>query len=63
MSQPAKRIVFLAKYAGEMSEHFWRAVNRTKDRTLYDFACALQDLEGKVLAVLNTTERKKHGRK
>lgn len=46
---------FAPRYSGEASETFWREVARhAKDRTLYDFACCLQDIESRVLAVLNT---------
>ena len=45
-------------YAGEDSKKFWKEVGRG-DRTLYDFACALQDMESRVLAVVNTIVRAK----
>ena len=49
---------FQPQYAGEQSAKFWKEVrDLANDRTLYDFACALQDLEHRVLAVLNTSVR------
>jgi hypothetical protein len=45
---------FQPHYSGDGSVTFWKAVNRASDdRTLYDFACALQDVESRVLAVVN----------
>lgn len=49
---------FRPKYAGDDSIKFWKEVNHpANDRTLYDFACALQDLESRVLAALNAGVR------
>jgi hypothetical protein len=45
---------FSPRYSGEESEKFWREVNNpANDRVLYDFACALQDLEHRVLTAVN----------
>lgn len=49
---------FRPRYSGDDSEKFWREVRHmANDRTLYDFACALQDIESRVLAVVNTGVR------
>jgi hypothetical protein len=49
---------FKARYAGKGSQTFWNEVNNpANDRTLCDFACALADMEARVLAVLNTSVR------
>jgi len=49
---------FKPKYSGEESAKFWKEVRHTaNDRTLYDFACALQDLESRVLGALNSGVR------
>jgi hypothetical protein len=49
---------FQPKYSGDASEKFWREIRHpANDRALYDFACALQDIEGRVLAVLNSSVR------
>ncbi len=49
---------FHPHYGGEASKQFWKEiVHPVNDRALYDFACALQDVESRVLAVLNTGVR------
>ena len=49
---------FRPRYSGDDSIKFWKEVRYpSNDRTLYDFACALQDIEARVLAVLNTGVR------
>ena len=55
----APEVIILARYSGDRSSEFWDAINATKDRTLYDFACALQSVEARVLAVLNTSKPRK----
>jgi hypothetical protein len=41
-------------YSGNDSEGFWRVVNNeANDETLYAFACALQDVELRVLFLVN----------
>jgi hypothetical protein len=45
--------MFQPRYSGEDSRRIWNAVNKSNDRTLYDFGCALQDAEGRFLAVVN----------
>lgn len=44
---------FAARYSGKESAKFWREVGRHKERSVYDLACALQDLEHRVLSVVN----------
>lgn len=45
---------FQPHYSGEDSERLWREVrNPANDRTLYDLACCLQDVEARFLAALN----------
>ena len=39
-------------YGGEASKPFWKLINATGDLTLYNFACALQDIEARVLMML-----------
>ena len=58
MKRKAPDVIYLGHYSGDRSVAFWDAINATKDRTLYDFACALQELESRVLAVLNTSKKK-----
>ena len=49
---------FMPHYGGESSQKFWAEIRHaTNDRTLYDFACALQEIESRVLGVLNTGVR------
>lgn len=49
---------FRPHYSSNASTKFWREVRHAaNDRTLYDFACALQEMESRVLAVLNTGVR------
>lgn len=54
-----------AKYSGPTSEQFWRRLNRLKNqgaRTMcYELACALQDIEYRLLRAMETAE--KMGRK
>jgi hypothetical protein len=45
---------FQPHYSGSASVKFWKEVNHpANDRTLYDFAVALQELESRFLAALN----------
>jgi hypothetical protein len=45
---------FQPHYSGSTSKKFWKEVSdMSNDRVLYDFACALQDLEVRVLAAVN----------
>lgn len=45
---------FQPQYSGSQSKKFWKEIcDSSNDRTLYDFACALQDLEQRVLAAVN----------
>jgi hypothetical protein len=49
-----KACYFQPRYSGATAHKFWNEVRHpANDRALYDFACALQDLEARVLAVLN----------
>jgi hypothetical protein len=50
-------------YSGENSRAFWREINRTKDRTLYDFAVSLQEIESRVFAVVITSKPRKPTRR
>ena len=55
-------------YYGDRSGRFWKLVNSLPDEehTLYTMGCALQDLEGRVLQILEARlenkERRKTGR-
>lgn len=51
-----KRPKFQPTYSGSNSEFFWAAIRDTNDRTLYTFACALQDIEARVLRELEPME-------
>lgn len=44
---------FNARYSGELSVRIWNEITKSTDRTLFDFALALQDVESRFLAVLN----------
>ncbi len=46
-------VVFRPRYSGDLSIPFWKAVNATNDHTLYLYCCALQDIEARLLQVLN----------
>lgn len=45
--------VFKPRYSGGLSQAFWDAVNARDDDSLFVVGCALQDLEGRVLQLLN----------
>jgi len=46
---------FKPRYSGDESRKFWGEIGKVQDDdlTLYAFACALQDIEGRLLRVLN----------
>jgi hypothetical protein len=46
--------VFQPHYSGKQSQKFWKEVVAAgNDRVLYDFGCALQDIESRLLRVVN----------
>ena len=49
-------------YSGKASVAFWRRINRLPEpeqRVIYAFGCALQDVERRVLRVLDAAERRR----
>jgi len=44
---------FQPRYSGDASRSFWNTVNASTNPMLYQFGCALQDLEERVLRVVN----------
>lgn len=54
-----------AKYSGDSSNPFWKRINKIKDETqqavCYEFGCALQELEYRVLRVIQIAEEKNGG--
>lgn len=49
---------FQQHYGGEGARKFWGEVRHlANDRTLYEFALALQEIEGRVLAAVNAGVR------
>lgn len=52
-----------AKYSGDASNKFWRRVNRLKNpgaRSMcFELACALQDIEYRLLRALDVAEKMK----
>lgn len=53
-------VIFGPQYGNLRSREFWVAINATNNRTLYDFAVALQDVEARVLRVLNDHIQRAH---
>ena len=54
MSDTNSKPIVMPRYAGRASDDFWAAIKAVDDTTLYMFGVALQDLESRVLACLNT---------
>ena len=48
-------------YSGDASAPFWVAVNATDDMSLYTLACALQEMEQRVVALLPAPTRATNG--
>lgn len=56
-------IVFEPRYSGPLSIAFWEAIHATGDMVLYGFACALQDVEARVLNALTAPPKVKRTRR
>lgn len=59
MTKREREAYIMPVYSGRASDAFWKAVAATKDETLWIFACALQDIEQRVLTCINEAPKPK----